>query len=143
MKSLNHTSVAILKMDVEGAEFDVIRRWSEDMYDVPAEQLLVEFHQRNFQHVKGWERLVPNAIESLKALGFELVTHTKLVSFRSLSSVDFIRKRSRNITDVSCMCAYARVRVCVCVCFVWALVARTGIYFCEAGGDRDKWIKPF
>lgn len=84
MNSLNHTSLSILKMDVEGAEFDVIRKWREDKYPVPTEQLLVEFHERHFQHMEGWKRLVPEAIESLRELGFDLVTHTKLVGSRSL-----------------------------------------------------------
>lgn len=81
INSLDHTSLAVLKMDVEGAEFDVIRKWKEDRYIVPAEQLLIEFHERYFHQVESWEHMVPVAIKSLEQLGFDLVSHTKIVSF--------------------------------------------------------------
>jgi len=44
MKELNHQKIDILKMDIEGAEYDVIEDLLESNLDV--KQLLVEFHHR-------------------------------------------------------------------------------------------------
>lgn len=81
MQSLNHDTVAIVKIDIEGAEFDVIRKWKEEQYTAPTEQLLIEFHERYFQHRSDWTDMVPEAVKILEELGFDLITHTKLVSY--------------------------------------------------------------
>jgi FkbM family methyltransferase len=44
MKDLGHTSIDLLKMDIEGAEYDVIENIIEQNINV--KQLLVEFHHR-------------------------------------------------------------------------------------------------
>jgi len=44
MRELRHASIDLLKMDIEGAEYDVLA----DMISqrIPVKQLLVEFHHR-------------------------------------------------------------------------------------------------
>lgn len=81
LKSLRHSQLAILKMDIEGTEFDVIREWNRTDYRVPAAQLLIEFHERYFTHRKGWRKMVPEAVKMLHRLGFVQVHRTKLVRF--------------------------------------------------------------
>lgn len=44
MKELGHDDIHIIKMDVEGAEYDVIHDMSKS--DIRPEQILVEFHHR-------------------------------------------------------------------------------------------------
>ncbi len=67
MQELGHTHIDILKMDIEGAEYDVI----QDLYssDIRPEQVLVEFHHR-FPGV-GIEK-TKAAIESIKSMGYQL-----------------------------------------------------------------------
>lgn len=78
MNSLNHTSLAILKMDVEGAEFDVLDTWEKENWKVPAGQVLIEFHERYFKHEDGWEKKVENAIKIMEQLNFKLIKRTRL-----------------------------------------------------------------
>ncbi len=65
MEEHNHTSIDILKMDIEGAEYDVI----EDILGsgIKIHQLLIEFHHRFFDH---GTRKTRHAIEMLKNAGF-------------------------------------------------------------------------
>lgn len=77
LRRAKHSKLAILKIDIEGAEFDVIDDWNAKNYSIPADQVLVEFHQRYF---KGKGDLVDNAIGYMRNLGFNLVHKTKLVS---------------------------------------------------------------
>lgn len=49
MKMLNHAHVDLLKMDIEGSEYDVIRKIVEERIVIP--QLLVEFHHRWYAHI--------------------------------------------------------------------------------------------
>lgn len=81
MKSLNHTKLSVLKIDVEGAEFDVLENWSKENWKVPAGQVLIEFHERYFHHEKGWKKKVENAITIMDKLGFKMIKRTKLVSY--------------------------------------------------------------
>lgn len=78
LASLNHSRLAILKIDIEGAEFDVIDQWSAQRYTPPTDQLLIEFHERYFMHQSAWRNMVPDAIAKLDRLGFQLITRTKL-----------------------------------------------------------------
>ena len=68
MEELGHTRVDLLKMDIEGAEYDVI----EDLADSKVEvaQLLVEFH--HFMDSVPVD-LTKRALATLQALGFELI----------------------------------------------------------------------
>lgn len=78
MQSLGHSRLAILKIDIEGAEFDVIRAWAEQEYEIPADQVLVEFHERYFSHEQGYKEKVKNAVDMMSALGFDLIIRTNL-----------------------------------------------------------------
>lgn len=49
MKMLNHSHVDVLKMDIEGSEYDVIRQIVDETIIIP--QLLVEFHHRWYSHI--------------------------------------------------------------------------------------------
>lgn len=68
MKELGHTHIDVLKMDIEGGEFDVLT----DMLASPVrpKQLLIEFH-----YWDDHETTVPrthNAVNALKAAGYRL-----------------------------------------------------------------------
>ncbi len=66
-KELGHTTIDILKMDIEGAEYDVI----DDILksDIKIHQLLIEFHHRF--HPEG-SNITRSAIKKLKQSGFLL-----------------------------------------------------------------------
>jgi FkbM family methyltransferase len=68
---LNHSSrpIDLLKIDVEGAEFDVIEAWQR-MPGVPVCQLAIEFHSRL---VADGRAARARAMQQLAALGFHLV----------------------------------------------------------------------
>ena len=67
MYELGHAHIDILKMDVEGAEYDVIK----DIYksDIRPEQVLVEFHHR-FPGV-GITK-TKEAVDCIKSMGYQL-----------------------------------------------------------------------
>lgn len=67
MKMLGHSRVDLLKMDVEGAEYQVIESLGSISADIG--QLLIEFHHR-FPQV-GFSR-TKTAIASLKRMGFKM-----------------------------------------------------------------------
>jgi len=67
MKELGHKYIDILKMDIEGAEYDVINEMSKS--DIRPQQILVEFHHR-FQGVGIRETI--KAIRRLKIMGYNL-----------------------------------------------------------------------
>lgn len=67
MNELGHKQIDILKMDIEGAEYDVIEDISKS--EVRPRQILVEFHHR-FPGV-GIEK-TKDAIEKLKSMGYAL-----------------------------------------------------------------------
>lgn len=49
MKELNHDKVDVLKMDIEGFEYEVIKNILEENLDV--KQILVEFHHGMYAHI--------------------------------------------------------------------------------------------
>ena len=67
MNKIGHSKIDILKMDVEGAEYDVINELCKS--DIRPKQLLVEFHHR-FPGV-GIDK-TKNAINLLKSIGYKL-----------------------------------------------------------------------
>ena len=71
---LNHSTrtIDVLKMDVEGAEFDIISGWRSAHQRIPACQLLIEWHARL---VPAGETAKTRAVADLAALGFQLL-HT-------------------------------------------------------------------
>jgi len=84
MKRLGHRHLAILKIDIEGAEFAVIDEWVRLQYNIPADQVLIEFHERYFSHEREHKNLVPQAILQMSGLGFDLIVRTRLVSCTEL-----------------------------------------------------------
>lgn len=69
MSMMGHHRLAILKMDIEGAEFDVVQSWVNEAYQVPADQVLIEFHHRFF---KKKSTLLSEAIRGMAKLGFDV-----------------------------------------------------------------------
>lgn len=67
MKELGHSQIDILKMDIEGAEYDVIDDLAKS--NVRPRQILVEFHHR-FPSV-GVKR-TQDAVEKLRSIGYQL-----------------------------------------------------------------------
>lgn len=80
MEKLGHTWLAVLKMDIEGAEFDVIDSWFNASFEIPTDQLLIEFHERYFKHHQDFGKKVPGAIMKLSYLNFTLSVSSKQVS---------------------------------------------------------------
>jgi FkbM family methyltransferase len=68
MRGLGHEHIDVLKMDIEGAEYDVLRTLEED--DIYPAQVLVEFHHRFVPD--GIER-TRSAIQCLNKLQYRLV----------------------------------------------------------------------
>lgn len=81
MEKLGHKRVGILKMDIEGAEFDVIESWLGQGYVPPVDQILIEFHGRFFPH---GSTKVQTAIQHMAAMGFHVV-HKQKNFVRTLS----------------------------------------------------------
>ncbi|NHF61389.1 FkbM family methyltransferase [Flavobacteriaceae bacterium TP-CH-4] len=67
MSELGHTHIDVLKMDIEGAEYEVINNIMNS--DVSITQILIEFHDR---FVKNGVRKSKDAISLLKHRGFEI-----------------------------------------------------------------------
>lgn len=67
MRELGHNRIDLVKMDIEGAEYEVIADLVASRLDIP--QLLVEFHHR-------WREIgiekTRNAIAALKAAGYRI-----------------------------------------------------------------------
>jgi FkbM family methyltransferase len=81
VKELGHAKIDILKMDIEGTEYDVI----EDILHskVTINQILIEFHERFFDNGK---KKTEMAIENLSLKGFKLFAISD--SFQELSFVN-------------------------------------------------------
>jgi hypothetical protein len=83
MTMLGHRRIEILKMDIEGAEYQVLA----DILNanVSIDQILIEFHDRFFED--GIER-TKQAISDLQRAGFEIFGVSD-----SLEEISFIHKR--------------------------------------------------
>lgn len=69
MGNLGHSNVDLLKMDIEGAEYDVMRKFSHN--ETPVKQMLVEFHHR----MEGYSvEDTENAVRHMKTQGYLLVS---------------------------------------------------------------------
>lgn len=69
MRSLNHTSVDVIKLDIEGVEFEVLPQWIADNELNFCNQILIEFHERFYPD--GQQRL-EKIKQGLTDVGFEL-----------------------------------------------------------------------
>lgn len=76
MRHNHHDHLAILKIDVEGAEFEVIKLWHQKNAEIAADQVLIEFHGRYFD---SGANMVREAVKQMAELGFMLVHRTNLV----------------------------------------------------------------
>ncbi len=78
---LGHTHIALLKLDIEGAEYGVLEAWLRDGYSPPCAQIWVEFHPARAGETP--EQTLALSRE-LCALGFSAFTdHAKGVLFLS------------------------------------------------------------
>ncbi|HAG34218.1 MAG TPA: hypothetical protein DCL12_02595, partial [Cryomorphaceae bacterium] len=69
MKQLGHTRLDVLKIDIEGAEYEVLPALLADGIEI--DQILIEFHDR-------WVEGIPSKAvhEALAAKGYVLVAHS-------------------------------------------------------------------
>ncbi|MBI0535452.1 FkbM family methyltransferase [Roseomonas sp. KE2513] len=67
MSMLGHARVDLLKMDIEGGEYDVVREMARD--DIRPDQLLVEFHQGFYGFTPDDTR---QAVRTLQDIGYRL-----------------------------------------------------------------------
>jgi FkbM family methyltransferase len=69
MKELGHESIDVLKMDIEGAEYDVLQSLAQQNLFPKVNQLLVEFHHR----MEGFNRSQTlQALQTLRQCGFRI-----------------------------------------------------------------------
>ena len=69
LNKLGHDKVHIVKLDIEGAEYDVIPELLQEKHGI--EQLLVEFHHRMIKSKKGLKR-TKETIKLIEDAGFSL-----------------------------------------------------------------------
>ena len=67
MQELGHTHIDVLKMDIEGSEYDVITDILVSNLNI--DQLLIEFHDRFYEN---GHKKTKQAIEQLKSIGYEI-----------------------------------------------------------------------
>ncbi len=72
IKELKHNNIDILKMDIEGSEYDVLPDILKQEVDI--KQILVEFHHRLFSN---GNKMTKDAVELLKSSGFDLFAISK------------------------------------------------------------------
>lgn len=80
MRKRGDVHVAVLKMDVEGAEFAVIDMWWRRNEKIAVDQIVVEFHERYFDWLPGQRKLVKRSVAKMRELGFRSVASTGTVS---------------------------------------------------------------
>lgn len=82
MHELGHEHIDVLKIDIEGSEYDVIENILNE--NISIAQILIEFHDRFFEN--GTFR-TKQTIDKLKACGYEIFAVSD-----SLEEISFIRK---------------------------------------------------
>jgi FkbM family methyltransferase len=82
-KLLGNTKIDILKMDIEGAEYQVI----DSILDsgIYIDQIVCEFHDRFF---KGGKKMTADFVSKMKNKGYSIFAYSK-----TLEEVSFIKKR--------------------------------------------------
>ncbi|MFB0923884.1 MAG: FkbM family methyltransferase, partial [Vicingaceae bacterium] len=83
MNNLKHQEIDVLKMDIEGSEYDVVENILES--NVKINQLLIEFHDRFFDEKSNKSRAT---IKQLNKHGYQIFGVSK-----SKEEVSFIHKR--------------------------------------------------
>ena len=86
MNEMGHKHIDVLKMDIEGSEYDVI----EDILNakMSINQILIEFHDRFFENGNLKSK---QAIEKLKLNGYEIFAISD-----SFEEISFIKKTPYN-----------------------------------------------
>lgn len=82
VNSLGHKQIDVLKMDIEGAEYNIIDSVLES--SVQINQILIEFHDRLFDDGK---IKTMNAIKKLKDRGYEIFAVSD--SFEEVSFINY------------------------------------------------------
>ena len=72
MDKFSHSHIDILKIDIEGSEYDVLEDWIKKEW-FPMDQLLIEFHQRFFENKDRHFKV----LAGLKESGFEIIHDKK------------------------------------------------------------------
>lgn len=83
-KELNHTKIDILKMDIEGSEYDVVNNILNS--DILIDQFLIEFHDRFYKN--GKEKTI-SIIDTFKEKGYEIFAISD-----TFDEVSFIRTKA-------------------------------------------------
>lgn len=91
-KELGHKHIDVLKMDIEGAEYEVLESILESSVSIG--QILVEFHDRLFdmENYKSKE-----IVKKMNEKGFEIFAHS--ISYEEVSFLA-VTKISKNLTQV-------------------------------------------
>jgi FkbM family methyltransferase len=89
MDKFGHSHIDILKIDIEGSEYDVLEDWIKKEW-FPMDQLLVEFHQRFFENTDRHFKV----IAGLKESGFKII-HDKNNNGQEIA----FRKLQKKATD--------------------------------------------
>lgn len=80
-KDLNHKKIDVLKLDIEGSEYDVIKTIPFD--DIIINQILIEFHERFF---KDGKQKTQKVIDYLNVMGYKIFAVSE-----SYEEVSFIK----------------------------------------------------
>ena len=67
MKKLNHTSISLIKIDIEGTEYQVIDHMIEN--GIFPEQILVEYHHRFNNKDK---KMTQSSLNNLRSCGYRI-----------------------------------------------------------------------
>ena len=87
---LGHQHLDVLKMDIEGAEYDVIDSILES--SVTIDQILIEFHDRFFAEKENNSKLL---VEKMRSFGYEI-----FAASISYEEVSFIHSRALQILKI-------------------------------------------
>lgn len=82
MQELGHTRIDVLKMDIEGSEYEVLENIL--LNEIPIDQFLVEFHDRFFEDGRDKSRKV---VELMEQYGYGI-----FATSNCLEEVSFIKK---------------------------------------------------
>ncbi len=79
MKKLRHSSIDLLKLDIDGAEYDVLRSIIEDRLDVKV--ICVEYDEPHFSPGHNTLSRIVGSLKSLMALGYVIADASKFCNY--------------------------------------------------------------
>ena len=94
MRANGHTSLEILKIDIEGAEYAVLESWLKQPGALPFRQLLVEFHLRMYTKDADSHWLAKDVVEAATKRHNGIIAQLQARGFR-------IMDRDENDQDIS------------------------------------------